>query len=366
MDLFGENPAPETSAAPVMSAVAGLEGLNDFEGPAAMSFCAGHDAIEQRLLSLIASGRVPHGMAFQGGKGIGKSVMAFRLAKYFLAGAPQAETLDVDPANRAFRQVVAGACPDLITLGRPYDEVKNRYKDVITVAEIRKINPFLSMTASEKGRWRVVIIDDADCMNRNAQNAVLKVLEEPPPQTVIILIIHRPGMLLPTIRSRVQNFSFQALSLEVIQDLARQDPRLQEEPSVDLMRLAAGSYGQYADFEMDEAQSMIGELKELFRALPERNGQAAAHIFANSFSGSGQAVERRFRLVKDLMVRMIAQEITSRARGTPSDGFSILTQMSLEQMLEICDKLNDCFVQAGVANLDKRQSVLAACRILGN
>lgn len=162
--------------------------------------CIGHETLEQHLLSAISDGKVPHGLMFTGIKGIGKATFAHRLAKFLLthdkgglnddAGAglfgdalPEPEfsytSLDTDPEATDVKLYLASAHPDALTVERPYDDAKDRYKDAIDVESVRKIEPFLRMTASDGG-WRIVVIDDADTMNRNSQNALLKILEEPP------------------------------------------------------------------------------------------------------------------------------------------------------------------------------------------
>src|SRR3546814_11991024 len=87
-----------------------------------------------------------------------------------------------------------------MTLERTVDD-KGKLRTVIPVSDVRRVVSFSHMTAGEGG-WRVAIVDPAEAMNHNAANALLKVLEEPPPQCVLLLVSPAPGRLLPTLRSR--------------------------------------------------------------------------------------------------------------------------------------------------------------------
>src|SRR5262249_61594492 len=105
-----------------------------------------------------------------------------------------------------FRQVAAGGHPDLLTVEIGYDPKKERERTVIIIEDVRQINAFLHLTAAIGG-WRVVVIDGAESMNGNAEAALLKILEEPPKRSLILLVSHAPGRLLPTIRSRCRRLA---------------------------------------------------------------------------------------------------------------------------------------------------------------
>src|SRR5690606_7707449 len=95
----------------------------------------------------------------------------------------------------------AGSEGRLFVLRRAWDDDRKRLKTVITVDEVRKLGSFLHLSAPDGGR-RAVIVDPADEMNPQAANALLKMLEEPPPGVTFLLVSHAPSRLLPTIRSR--------------------------------------------------------------------------------------------------------------------------------------------------------------------
>lgn len=167
----------------------------------------GHEQAAAMLAAAYRSGKLPHALIFAGPVGIGKATLAFHLAHHLLKHPAFDQAPDTfavpDPASPLFRQIATGAHPGVLHLTRPLNDKTKSFKTVVTVDEIRKVNRFLSLT-SHDGSYRVVIVDPADDMNTNAANALLKNLEEPPSRTLFILIVHAPGSLLPTIRSRCQ------------------------------------------------------------------------------------------------------------------------------------------------------------------
>lgn len=145
-------------------------------------------------------GRMPHGLLIAGRRGLGKRELALRLARTLLCDAgPGAAPCG---ACRACVQTDAGTQPDLHLVSRLVDDEGKQAKD-ISVAQVRGLIATLQLAAHGQG-WRIAIIEPADAMNANAANALLKTLEEPPRQTMIVLVTARPDRLPATIRSRCQ------------------------------------------------------------------------------------------------------------------------------------------------------------------
>ena len=151
----------------------------------------GHEGAERELLMAWQSGRLPHGWLICGPRGIGKATLAFRFARFVLSGGDGSgpDSLAIDQTNPIFRRVASGGHTDLMTLERAWDEKQKRRRGVIVVDDVRASGRFLSLTAGE-GDWRVVVVDAADEMNESASNALLKILEEPPVRTVMLLVCH--------------------------------------------------------------------------------------------------------------------------------------------------------------------------------
>ena len=165
----------------------------------------GHRDAEATILEAIRAGRMHHAWLITGPEGVGKATLAYRFARRLLAGQPRdpaAEpSLALEPADPVFRRVAAGSHADLLTIERMFNEKTKRMRTQIAVEDVRTINGFMSLTPAEGG-WRVVIVDGAEELNQASANALLKILEEPPPRAILLLVCAAPGRLLPTIRSR--------------------------------------------------------------------------------------------------------------------------------------------------------------------
>lgn len=166
----------------------------------------GHDATEQRFLAAKSSGRLHHGWIFQGPSGIGKSISARRIAALMLG----ANALDATAGDRIMQLILSGGHPDLKWVKRELNE-KGKLRQDITVEQIRELNQFFALRPAMAG-WRVGVIDALDEMNLSGMNALLKTLEEPPRNALLILISHATLPILPTIRSRCQVLRYSPLS----------------------------------------------------------------------------------------------------------------------------------------------------------
>lgn len=176
----------------------------------------GHGAAAEAVRAAVASGRPHHGWLLTGRQGIGKATFAYAMTRYLLAPERERDpagpgALDVVEGSRAARQVAALSHPGLLLLRRTYDHKIKKFTASIPVDEVRRVKGFLAHTAGGDGH-RVILVDQADDLNTNAANAILKSLEEPPPATTFILVSSEPGRLLPTIRSRCRTLQLEALS----------------------------------------------------------------------------------------------------------------------------------------------------------
>ena len=117
-----------------------------------------------------------------------------------------------------WRAAIAGqAHSDLLVLRARHQRKDRQAFTVIRVEDVRRTVPFFGSTAGEGG-WRVAIVDPLDDLNKAGENALLKVLEEPPPRALLLLVSHAPGRVLPTIRSRCRTLILRPLAAE---DVAR-------------------------------------------------------------------------------------------------------------------------------------------------
>src|SRR5438132_5006735 len=207
----------------------------------------GHREAEAALLAAYRSGRIPHAWLIGGALGIGKATLAYRMARFVLthpnpqaASVQRAETLAVDPDHHVARQITAGAHGGLLVLERSLND-RGVLRTVITVDETRETISFFGSTAAVEG-WRVCIVDTVDELNPNAANALLKILEEPPQQSLFLLVSHAPARVLPTILSRCRKLPLRPLATEdVVRRAVRATDMDADDPA--LIEAAAASEG---------------------------------------------------------------------------------------------------------------------------
>jgi len=171
--------------------------------PRAVYDLIGHSDAESKFLQAQKSGRLHHAWLLTGPTGIGKATLAYRMIRYMLGGVSLLEnSLDIPQSDPIAQRVEALGHGNFVLLRRPYDHKTKKVRNDIPIADVRKLSKFFESTASESTSWRVCLIDRADDLNRNSENGILKLLEEPPEKTLFILLSSAPGRLLPTIRSR--------------------------------------------------------------------------------------------------------------------------------------------------------------------
>src|SRR4026207_1599456 len=182
----------------------------------------GHAEAEKALLDAYKSGRIAHAWLIGGPPGIGKATLAYRMARFVLAhpdpqsaAVQKSKSLAVEADHPVARRIAAQAQGDLLTVERVINEQTGKLYTVIRVDDVRRTVAFFGSTAGEGG-WRVAIVDAVDELQREGANALLKVLEEPPQRSLIMLVSHAPGRELPTIRSRCRRLLLRPLDVDDI------------------------------------------------------------------------------------------------------------------------------------------------------
>ena len=259
----------------------------------------GQDKAEAAFLDAFTTGRLHHAWLITGPRGVGKATLAWRIARFLLAtpdpdpddmfGAPLPTTLDVSPDHPIARRITANAEPGLKSVHRTENEKTKRLRDQITIDDIRALSGFFQLSATDGGR-RVVIIDAADDMNVNAANALLKMLEEPPARTTLLLICHQPSRLLPTIRSRCRTLRLGPL------DAAQMGTAMANagvDPGPDgaaLAELSAGSVGEAMRLSLLDGLKTYGEVIALLDTMPNLD-RARALALAETAGARGAEVK---------------------------------------------------------------------------
>jgi DNA polymerase III subunit delta' len=323
----------------------------------------GQERAETLLLEAYRAQRLPHAWLLTGPRGIGKATLGFRFARFLFAGGDERQdlfsgpaTLAVDPTSPAGRRVASGGHADLLVIEKSYDPKRRRRRSEIVVDDVRQIADFLHLTPAE-GSWRIVIVDGADDMNRNAANALLKALEEPPERSLLLMTATSPGRLLPTIRSRCRHLALAPLTEpEVAELLRRYLASVTVDEALSLAQIADGSIGRALDLAEADGVALDSELKGLLAALPGLDG-AAVDRFADKVARFG--ADESFRLAAELLPARLARIIrdTACGEGTPP---KFVTRHPLDHWVEVWEKLVNLFALVDVANLDRRQVMMNA------
>ncbi|WP_275782404.1 DNA polymerase III subunit delta' [Pararhizobium gei] len=312
----------------------------------------GHPDAEIFLAQSYRSGKGHHAILVEGPEGIGKATLAFRFANHVLshpepALAPE-RLADPDPASIVSRQIASGASHNLLHLTRPTDEKTGKVKSAITVDEVRRAGKFFSQT-SGTGNWRIVIVDPADDLNRNAANAILKILEEPPKRSLFLVLTHAPGKLLPTIRSRCLPLTLKPLAPEpLLHALRHLGIDLSGENATKVLAAANGSVSEalkllnYGGLEiMATFESILAgqgpgirkDMHKLAEVLAAKDSETIFDFFSSLVSGHIMRTAREAAVAGDI---------------APAERFARLSAT-------IVDRL----AVAQAYNLDRKQTVLS-------
>lgn len=285
----------------------------------------GQNAAEQAFLDAYCSGRLHHGWLLTGPQGVGKATLAWRIARFLLATPPMTDgglfgappppdTLDIAPDHPVSHRILAGAEPGLAAITRSVND-QGRLRSEIVVDDVRKLGRFFGLSAADGGR-RVVIVDSADEMNTSAANALLKMLEEPPARTTLLLVSHQPSRLLPTIRSRCRTLRLSPLKPEALQAALDQAGAGMPEEIENLAVLASGSVGAALRLIELDGLKLYGELLAILASLPRLDRQRA---LALAEAAAGRDASQRFDLLLKLIEIVLARLARTGATGRPPE-----------------------------------------------
>ncbi len=287
----------------------------------------GQDSAQQGFLDAFSGGRLHHGWLLTGPKGVGKATLAWSIARFLLAtpplqddglfGAPPPPTsLHIDPDHPVARRMEAGSEPGLFVLRRPYDEKAKRLKAQITVDEVRRMKGFFALSSADGGH-RVVIVDAADEMNVNAANALLKLLEEPPARTTILLVSHQPSRLLPTIRSRCRTLRLSPLSAaDMAEAMTQAGAQVEPAQALALAELSSGSVGAAIRLLALNGLALYSDLMAVLGSLP-RLDRSRAVALADKVAARGK--EDQLDLLLNLLDIALARLARTGALGHPPE-----------------------------------------------
>ncbi len=332
--------------------------------PKSNSYLVNQEQSEAFLLNAYKTDTLHNSYIFAGPSGIGKATLAYKFARFLLSAQDAKKqsytSLDISPESSVFKQIESGAHPDFMALekgynkkdtakiikaikdGKPLDEEElSEFKksSVIKIDEAREVNEFLSKS-SALGGYRVVIIDSIDDLNQSSANSILKILEEPPKKTILILISHNLNSLLPTIKSRCAKVFLKPLEENIVTSLLRRyQEDLDEKQIKALASLSPASIGKaidYANFDVINQSELLQKI-----------------IYA----------KEKF-LLSDLL--KLADEL-SKTEESFTFGFEIISKFlsdniksfeNVEDLSKIYFESNQIYSQTISLNLDKKQAII--------
>jgi len=296
---------------------------------------AGHRHLLERLAQAIERGTLPPSLIFSGPEGVGKRTAAIALAQALNcerpvpwpdsapdeSGAPGASGTDGCGECGACRRIARGVHADLLMIA-PGDSGSIKVDQIREAIDRSSYRPF-------EGRRRVVIVDEADALMGEAQNALLKTLEEPPPASIFVLATPRSDLLLPTVRSRCQRLRFGALSASEIAALLVRDHGMSERDAHAAAAAADGSVGRALDRDVDDASAARDAAARLLTSAaatsdPRRRLDAARAMSAGA--AERDALAGRLQALSALL-----RDVGALHSGAPDD---VLANADLKPALE--------------------------------
>lgn len=320
-----------------MSDPSALEGL---QLPEQRQQAKGHDAARAAISAQLAERRLPGAILLHGPQGIGKATLAFELAAAILTATGDEEF------GRVREQVAALSHPNLSVLRRRPRDGKGYYS-VIRIEDVRELREALNHTRGRAGH-RIAILDSIDECNPSSANALLKTLEEPPADTTFFLISHRPGQLLPTIRSRCHNLALRPLddaSLEAV--ISASLPELDIGARQRAVQLAGGRPRRAFETLALAEDSPVGALQAWLRQ-PEEAPIAAGLQLAEALGSNPQGPDMSF--AREIIGDWLAGEMRDAAMQQGG-------RLRLASASELWEKAHALLDEADSVNLDMKQTL---------
>jgi DNA polymerase-3 subunit delta' len=299
---------------------------------------AGHDKAIEQFRRAWDSRTLHHAWLLAGPRGVGKAHFAREAAVRLLseAASPPVDLAGLEtPADHPMAKLVAaGSHPDLRWLERLENERTGNLARNVTVAQVSELGEFLALTPAMSA-WRAVVIDSVDDLEKSAANALLKMLEEPPPNTVFLLVSHAPGRLLPTIRSRCRRLEFHALADEAMTSILER--LLPDSPAAErqrLVALAGGSIGRALAFASLELAPLERDALAILREGDPDNSRRSEL----SSQLARKASSDRYSAFLELLPSLVARE--ARSLGQPQRERALDAYEKIRELVAIAPRLS--------------------------
>jgi DNA polymerase-3 subunit delta' len=313
----------------------------------------GHREGEEAFVEGLRSGRLHHAWLVGGPQGIGKATLAYRVARTVLdprrSRDPAVSDLSTSADNPVARQVAALSHPNLAILRRAPATDKKGPSATIPVEAVRRALTMFGSTAADGG-YRVCIVDSAEDLTISSANALLKMIEEPPPRSIFLIVSHAPQRVLPTIRSRCRRLLLRPLEdaeiRAVIGSLGAPWTGMPGEVVDQALRYGEGSVRRTLELLDAEKVGFIEQVTRLLQALP-RTDTRQVHALAESLAR--RDADDSYELTLETVQRWVTDKLHERAGHGAS---------RLAPLVEVCEKIARTAREIDVFNLDRRPFIL--------
>ena len=335
----------------------------------------GHKSQRAHLYKAWKKGKIAHAWLFIGPKGIGKFSLARSYAQFIVKPSPQNSLLGDESDEFPFQQYSFQDETPNIRIIHPDISDENKTKD-ITIEAIRQIQQYLRLTTMD-GNWKIIIIDEASRLNRNAANALLKILEDPPQKTLFFLIAHNLGKLPVTIRSRCQKLRFHPVDDEnILAYIQKKSP--QTSPAIQelIVSLSKGSFDRaqtFIDFDIADLYH------ELLTLLDNTNKESTCHMISFCDKMAAKKNEALYQYVEEIFQILCQRFLTylvvnSTPHNTPELENSVpeekqyfeqlAKRFTIGDWLTVFDEINNTFRQQRSLHLEKKQTMITTLSLL--
>ncbi|MEX0627775.1 MAG: hypothetical protein WEB63_02435 [Cucumibacter sp.] len=316
-----------------------IEGIHAPEETRAL---IGHAEAGAQMLAAFEAGRLHHAWLIEGPRGIGKATFAYDLSRAILG-----RTADEAPARIA-EQIAQGAYPNLRIVRRRRNDKTEKFYTEIVIEDVRGLIGYFQHTSGRAGT-RIAVVDPVEELSPGAANALLKTLEEPPPNGLLLLITHRPGLVMATIRSRCRTLSLRPLAYKDVRAVV----------GASGIEAGAGAVDQAVELAEGRPRKalealVLGETKALsalkgWLGAKEKRGVGHLPIAAELSKGAGASAY-------PVAIEMISEWISGRARGLAKAGGA--GGPPLAMLSSLWEKARGLDADRSEYNLDRRQTLV--------
>ena len=318
----------------------------------------GHSSQKLSFLHSFASNRLPQCWLLAGDKGVGKASFAWLIAKFLLTTKYEPADLKIDlneskinsilepQDGGTLNRIISGSEQRVYILRRGYNEKKKAFFKNISIEDVRNLQSYCSLSMADGGR-RVIIIDTADDLNKSSGNALLKLLEEPPKNTIFLLISHQPNLLLPTLKSRCQKLSFSSLDqTDLGAVLTAIGCKIKPSDEGSLSILSNGSAGAACRLLNSNCINLYRDILNLASSLPNLNTNKTLQLSQNYFA---RAKSHEFEIFLEMMQQFLSRLCKTGAMQKPI--LPSVTDDEAKIMKNLCPSPESAHLWSEAANI---------------